>query len=102
VDIIPGDFFKDKIGSDYDLIFSSFNPGGKVPSLIPKLAEALNPGGIFVTRQMPDEKMKSSPILSLDWNLWTFEGVKKGGSGYSFENSIPLTEYIELLGNYGA
>jgi len=50
---------------------------------------------------MPDEKMKSSPILSLDWNLWTFEGVKKGGSGYSFENSIPFTEYIELLGNYG-
>ncbi|WP_292391777.1 methyltransferase [Methanosarcina sp. UBA5] len=101
VDIIPGDFFKDEIGSNYDLIFSSFNPGGKVPSLIPKLAEALNPGGIFVTRQMPDEKMKSSPFLSLDWNLWTFEGVKKGGSGYSFENSIPFTEYIEVLGNYG-
>lgn len=100
VDIIQGDFFKDEIGSDYDLIFSSFNPGGKVPSLIPKLAEALNPGGIFVTRQMPDEKIKSSPLLSLDWNLWTFEGVKKGGSGYSFENSIPFTEYIETLGNY--
>lgn len=101
VDTIPGDFFKDEIGSDYDLIFSSFNPGGKVPSLIPKLAEALNPGGIFVTRQMPDEKIKSSPLLSLDWNLWTFEGVKKGGSGYSFENSVPFNEYIELLGNYG-
>jgi precorrin-6B methylase 2 len=101
VDIIPGDFFKDEIGSDYDLIFSSFNPGGKVPSLIPKLAQALNHGGIFVTRQMPDEKMKSSPLLSLDWNLWTFEGVKKGGSGYSFENSVPFNEYIELLGNYG-
>ncbi len=101
VDTIPGDFFKDEFGSDYDLIFSSFNPGGKVPSLIPKLAEALNPGGIFITRQMPDEKIKSSPLLSLDWNLWTFEGVKKGGSGYSFENSVPFNEYIELLGNYG-
>jgi hypothetical protein len=101
VNTIPGDFFKDEIGSSYDLIFSSFNPGGKVPSLIPKLAEALNPGGVFVTRQMPDEKMKSSPLLSLDWNLWTFEGVKKGGSGYSFENSVPFNEYIELLGNYG-
>lgn len=101
VDTIPGDFFKDEIGSDYDLIFSSFNPGGKVPSLIPKLAEALNPGGVFVTRQMPDEKMKSNPLLSLDWNLWTFDGVKKGGSGYSFENSVPFNEYIELLGNYG-
>jgi precorrin-6B methylase 2 len=83
VDVIPGDFFKDEIGNGYDLIFSSFNPGGKVPSLIPKIAEALNPGGIFITRQVPDEKMKSSPLLSLDWNLWTFEDVKKGGSGYS-------------------
>ena len=101
VSVIPGDFFKEEIGDEYDLIFSSFNPGGKVPSLIPKLAEALNPGGIFVTRQMPDEKMESSPLLSLDWNLWTFEGVKKGGSGYSFENSIPFTEYIGMIGNYG-
>ncbi|RXA19935.1 SAM-dependent methyltransferase [Methanosarcina sp. MSH10X1] len=101
VKVIPGDFFKDEIGDGYDLIFSSFNPGGKVPSLIPKISRALNPGGIFVTRQMPDEKMKSSPLLSLDWNLWTFEGVKKGGSGYSFENSVPFNEYIDMLGNYG-
>ena len=89
------------IGDGYDLIFSSFNPGGKVPYLIPRLARALNPGGIFVTRQMPDEKIESSPLLSLDWNLWTFEGVKKGGSGYSFENSVPFTEYIKRLSNYG-
>lgn len=101
VDIIPGDFFKDEIGSGYDVIFSSFNPGGKVPSLIPKIAEALNPGGVFITRQVPDEKTKSSPFLSLDWNLWTFEDVKKGGSGYSFENSVPFAEYIETLGSYG-
>jgi precorrin-6B methylase 2 len=101
VDIIPGDFFKDEIGSDYDLIFSSFNPGGKVPSLIPKIAEALKPGAVFVTRQVPDENMKSNPLMSLDWNLWTFEDVKKGGSGFSFENSVPFNEYIEMLGNYG-
>ncbi|KKG17013.1 SAM-dependent methlyltransferase [Methanosarcina sp. 2.H.T.1A.6] len=101
VDIIPGDFFNDEIGGGYDVIFSSFNPGGKVPSLIPKISEALTPGGVFVTRQVQDEKMKSSPLLSLDWNLWTFEDVKKGGSGYSFENSVPFTEYIEMLGSYG-
>jgi SAM-dependent methyltransferase len=101
VDIIPGDFFKDEIGSDYDLIFSSFNPGGKVPSLIPKIAEALKPGGVFVTRQVPDENMKGNPLMSLDWNLWTFEDVKKGSSGFSFENSVPFNEYIDMLGNYG-
>ncbi len=101
VDIIPGDFFNDEIGSGYDVIFSSFNPGGKVPSLIPKISKALTPGGVFVTRQIPDEKMKSSPLLSLDWNLWTFEDVKKGGSGYSFENSVPFSEYIEMLESHG-
>lgn len=101
VDVIPGDFFKDEIGDGYDLIFSSFNPGGKVPSLIPKIIKALNPGGIFITRQVPDEKMTSNPFLSLDWNLWTFEDLKKGGSGYSFENSIPFSEYIEMFGSYG-
>lgn len=101
VDVIPGDFFKDGIGSGYDLIFSSFNPGGKVPSLLPKITEALNPGGIFVTRQVLDEKMKSNSFLSLDWNLWTFEDMKKGGSGYSFENSVSFTEYIEMLNEYG-
>jgi SAM-dependent methyltransferase len=101
VDIIPGDFFKDEIGSEYDLIFSSFNPGGKVPALIPKIADALKPGGVFVTRQIPDEETKSSPLLNLDWNLWTFEDVKKGGSGYSFENSVPFNRYIDMLDSYG-
>lgn len=101
VDIIPGDFFKDDIGSDYDVIFSSFNPGGKVPSLIPKIAAALKPEGVFITRQVPDESMKSSPLMSLDWNLWTFEDVKKGSSGYSFENSVLFSEYIDMLGNHG-
>ncbi len=101
VDVIPGDFFKDGIGSGYDLIFSSFNPGGKVPSLLPKIAEALNPGGIFITRQILDEQMKSNAFLNLDWNLWTFEDMKKGGSGYSFENSVSFTEYIEMLSDYG-
>lgn len=101
VGVIPGDFFEDDIGNGYDLIFSSFNPGGKVPSLIPKITEALNPGGIFVNRQVSDEKVKSNAFLELDWNLWTFEGVKKGKSIYSFENSIRFSEYIKRLEDYG-
>lgn len=31
VNLIPGDFFKDEIGNNYDLIFSSFNPRRKSP-----------------------------------------------------------------------
>lgn len=101
VDVIPGDFFKDEIGTGYDMIFSSFNPGGKVPTLLPKIAAALNPGAIFVTRQVQDEKMQSNSLFNLDWNLWVFEDTKKGGAGYSFENSVPFKEYIEMFGDHG-
>jgi precorrin-6B methylase 2 len=101
VDVIPGDFFKDELGTGYDLIFSSFNPGGKAPELIPKIASALNDGGVFVTLQVPDENTKSDPLFSLDWNLWTFEDTKKGSTGYCFENSVPFNEYIGMLGDYG-
>jgi len=101
VDVIPGDFFKDELGTGYDLIFSSFNPGGKAPALIPKIASALNEGGFFVTLQIPDENTESDPLFSLDWNLWTFEDTKKGGTGYCFENSVPFNEYIGMLGDYG-
>ncbi|AKB57833.1 methyltransferase [Methanosarcina barkeri] len=101
VNVIPGDFFKDELGTGYDLIFSSFNPGGKAPELIPKIASALNDGGVFVTLQVPDENTKSDPLFSLDWNLWTFEDTKKGSTGYCFENSVPFNEYIGMLGDYG-
>jgi hypothetical protein len=72
-----------------------------VPSILPKISEALNLGGIFVTRQILDEKIESNPFISLDWNLWTFEDIKKGGSGYTFENSVSFTRYIEMLGDCG-
>jgi|ERR1035437_189434 precorrin-6B methylase 2 len=70
VDVISGDFFKDEIGSEYDLIFSSFNPGGKISYILPKIAAVLNPGGIFITRQIFDDKINSNVLLTLDWNLW--------------------------------
>ena len=58
-------------------------------------------GGIFVTRQVPEENTESDPLFNLDWNLWTFEDTKKGGTGYCFENSVPFNEYVGMLGDYG-
>ena len=100
VSVLPGDFFKDPIGSGYDIIFSSSNPGGKVPELIPKIADALNPGGLFINKQGRDDA-RSDPLLSLEWNLWTFEGVQKQASRYVFKNSVPFAEYNRLLTDYG-
>ncbi|MDO9036524.1 MAG: methyltransferase [Methanoregula sp.] len=44
VSCTPGNFFFDPLGSGFDIIFSSSNPGGKAPALIPKIRDALNPG----------------------------------------------------------
>lgn len=100
VDVLSGDFFCDPIGSGYDIIFSSSNPGGKVPALIPKIAAALNPGGLFINKQAVDEDT-ADPWLSLEWNLWAFAGVQKQAKRYVFANSVPLTEYNRLLADHG-
>ena len=70
VSVLPGDFFNDPIGSGYDIVFSSSNPGGKVPELIPKIADALNPGGLFINKQgvddTPFDPMAQPGMESLD------------------------------------
>jgi hypothetical protein len=95
VDVIPGNFFTDDIGTDYDIVFSSLNPGGRVPDLIPKIVSALKQGGIFVNRQVPGGD--SGSMETLNWNLWTFDDTKKARSQFSFENSVSLDEYIGIL-----
>ena len=100
VSVQPGDFFQDPIGSGYDIIFSSSNPGGKVPELIPKITAALNPGGLFINKQAIDD-VPYDPWLSLEWNLWTFDGVQKQAARYVFANSVPFAEYNRLLGEHG-
>jgi hypothetical protein len=100
VTVLPGDFFCDPIGSGYDIIFSSSNPGGKVPALIPKIAAALNPGGLFINKQAIDEN-DADPWLSLEWNLWAFAGVQKQAKRYVFSDSVSLAEYNRQLAGHG-
>jgi hypothetical protein len=71
-----------------------------VPELIPKIATALNPGGLFINKQGIGDT-QSDPWLSLEWNLWTFEGVQKQAARYVFANSVPLAEYNRLLADHG-
>ena len=95
-----GDFFKDPIGNGYDIIFSSSNPGGKVPTLIPKIADSLKTGGLFINKQALDD-IPADPWSNLEWNLWTFEGVQKKPVRYTFDNSVPLAEYNRRLEDHG-
>ena len=65
---LSGDFFVDPIGSGYDIIFSSSNPGGNVSALIPKIAAALNDGGLFITKQ-PFEEVITPEVIEEVYDL---------------------------------
>jgi hypothetical protein len=95
VTTLSGDFNHDNIGGPYDIIFSSSNPGGKDPSLIGKISGAINPGGLYINKQVADGGPED-PLLDLEWNLWTFNGLQKK-KRYHFEHSISLAEYNDLL-----
>lgn len=92
VRVMPGNFFTDSLGEGYDIIFSSSNPGGRDVALIPKIAAALNVGGLFINKQ-PTEDAGEDPLLNLDWNLWTFKGIQKRQRRYTFDNSSSPEEY---------
>jgi SAM-dependent methyltransferase len=99
IEFIPGDFFRDPIGANFDIIFSSFNPGGKKAELIPKIYHALKPGGIYVNRQyFPKEDFS---VRDFEWNLWSFEKLEKNFKSFSFKGDLSLEEYIKELEKVG-
>jgi hypothetical protein len=100
VTVQPGDFFTDPLGTGYDIVFSSSNPGGKVPSLIPKIAAALNDGGLYINKQALDDSQQD-PFLNLEWNLWTFSGMQKQPARYRFSDSVPFADYNRMLVEHG-
>jgi len=100
VRIIPGNFFKDDIGKNYDVIFSSYNPGGKNPHLIPKIYSGLNRGGIYVNKQIFRDDREIS-LIDLEWNLWKFEGIEKSDRAYTFRRDLGFKDYISKLKEFG-
>ncbi|RLI05987.1 methyltransferase, partial [Candidatus Bathyarchaeota archaeon] len=103
VHVIPGNFFVDDFGKDYDIIFSSYNPGGKKLELIPKIYSSLKDGGLYINKQyFPDKLEKDKTILlDLEWCLWVFDKEEKGDRIYSFKNDATMDEYLEALENIG-
>ena len=95
-----GDFFRDPLGTGYDILFSSSNPSGKMPALIPKISDALNPGGLYLNKQVIDIP-EEDPFADLEWNLWALEGMKKKEKRFRFEGSVRMEEYNRMLGESG-
>lgn len=100
VSCVPGNFFTDPLGEGFDIVFSSSNPGGKAPSLIPKIHDALKPGGLFINKQGNDTVM-TDPLQDLEWNLWTVEGMQKSPRQYSFSYSLSFSDYNKRLSEEG-
>ncbi len=105
VHTIQGDFFRDEPGTDYDIVFSSFHPGGKNPEVARKIARALKRGGLYFNKQCfhPDNDPRDSleEILEdMEWNFSTFR-PGKGEKIYTFKGDLSLKEYKEHLRNLG-
>ncbi|MCD6493932.1 MAG: hypothetical protein J7K36_09110 [Archaeoglobaceae archaeon] len=100
VDVIAGDFFVDAIGSNYDMVFSSYNPGGKKAELIPKIYASLNKNGLYVNKQYFCSNRTDFTLIDLEWNLWNFN-VEKAEKAYTFKDDLSFKEYIEELEKVG-
>ncbi len=100
VHLLPGDFFSDSFGDGYDLIISSSNPSGKSIELLPKISGALNKGGYFITIQSPGG-LPHDPFQTLEYKLWTFQGVNKLHGGFTKEKAFMTPEYRHALSENG-
>lgn len=94
VKFLAGDFFKDDIGKNYDVVFSSFNPAGKNLKILEKIHGSLNKGGIYINRQIFSEQPS---LLDVEWRMWEFEGIEKGDRVYSFKGDLSFQDYLKEL-----
>lgn len=103
VDTIAGNFFKDDFGEDFDIIFSSYNPGGKNPKVAKKVYNSLNTGGLFITKQAFPKLTKNMPdtLNNMEWNFNSFNSTGKGSIRYTFETDLTFEEYISYLEKLG-
>ncbi len=99
VDFVSGNLFADDFGAGHDVVLLSYNPGGKSPDLLNKIADALNPGGLFVTKHLyyRDGEGSKDRLMDLEWSLSAFKGVSKGPHIYRFGGDLHWEAYLKLL-----
>ncbi|AEF97068.1 methyltransferase [Methanotorris igneus] len=100
---IAGDFYGDDIGSGYDIIFTSYNPGGKNPKIAKKVYDSLNKGGLFINKQffLEVEENIMDYLNNMEWNFFRPKGLKKNKLRYTFEGDLKFSEYISYLKSIG-
>jgi len=104
VQTIPGNFYTDDFGGNYDIIFSSYNPGGKNPEIAKKVYNSLNVNGLFINKQYFPENDSSSLgdlLDNMEWNFTKFEKSNKASKRFTFKNDLSFKEYLEFLEDIG-
>lgn len=97
VEIIAGDFTMDDIGRDYDIIFSSDNPSGTDPTILPVIRQALAEDGIFIVRNTRKKMARGSP-MNIEMNFRNVEGKYRKDIDGEPER---LLDYLRALGDSG-
>jgi hypothetical protein len=100
---IAGDFYKDDIGTNYDVIFTSYNPGGKNPQVAKKVYAALREGGLFIDKQFFLEEGNSLDdyLSDMEWHFSRPEGLRKGVVRFTFKGDLNFDHYLEHLEELG-
>ncbi|ACV24231.1 methyltransferase [Methanocaldococcus fervens] len=100
---IAGDFYKDDIGEGYDIIFTSYNPGGKNPKIAEKVYNALNKGGLFINKQFFPEREEGIKdyINNMEWNFSKPKGLEKDRLRFTFKGDLNFNDYLKYLENLG-
>ena len=99
VRFVPGNLFAEDFGSGHDVVLLSYNPGGKNPALFGRIADALAPGGLFVTKHVyyRDGEGSKDHLMDLEWSLSAFNGVTKGPRIYDFSGDLTWDAYLSLM-----
>ncbi|MDO5852047.1 MAG: class I SAM-dependent methyltransferase [Methanobacteriaceae archaeon] len=110
VKTISGDFNTDDFKGSYDIIFSSYNPGGKNPKIAKKAIRSLNNGGLYITKQcfnnessnVNQENTLEDYLGMLEWNFANLnEGDFKNKNMYSFKGDLNYNDYLAYLEKEG-
>lgn len=69
---LPGDYLQEDFGNEYDIVFEALSLEGgerEAKILYKKVADALNPGGLFITQLFTLDDSETSPLSTLTLDL---------------------------------
>jgi len=100
VKVLTGDYFRDPLPEDNDVILSSFSRCGSEPALVEKVRDALTPHGFYVIRRHRAHTSED-PLENLEWNMVSFPDRKQGAKKWEFGTRPPVDEYLACLKQAG-